>query len=152
MDVDYQANRNVLNEALIDNVKTFMYISVFNADKLRHLEIVKAKEIFAQELKEAGIEYIIIRPNGFFSDMAEFFNMANRGRIYLFGKGEFRCNPIHGADLAEVCVKWLGTNGGEFNIGVLRYLRRMKCISSLWSIREEAKCYLHPEYAQEPDS
>jgi len=43
--------------------------------------------------------------------------MANRGRIYLFGNGEYRCNPIHGADLAKACVKWLDTNGGEFNIG-----------------------------------
>ncbi len=117
MDVDYQANRNVLAEALKDNVKTFMYISVFNSDKLRHLEIVKAKERFAQELKEAGIKHIIIRPNGFFSDMTEFLKMANRGRIYLFGNGKYQCNPIHGADLAEACVKWLGTNGGEFNIG-----------------------------------
>jgi uncharacterized protein YbjT (DUF2867 family) len=117
MDVDYQANRNVLNEALIDNVRKFMYISVFNSDKLLNLEIVKAKERFAQELKESGIEYIIIRPNGFFSDMTEFFKMAHRGRIYLFDKGGFRCNPIHGADLAEACVKWVGTDGGEFNIG-----------------------------------
>jgi uncharacterized protein YbjT (DUF2867 family) len=87
MNVDYQANRNVLDEALNDNVKKFMYISVFNSDKLRHLEIVKAKEKFAQELKDAGIEHIIIRPNGFFSDMTEFFKMAKRGRIYLFGNG-----------------------------------------------------------------
>ena len=107
MNVDYQANRNVLTEALKDNVKKFMYISVFNSEKLRHLEIVKTKERFAQELKEARVEYTIIRPNGFFSDMTEFFKMAKRGRIYLFGNGEYRCNPIHGADLAEACVKWL---------------------------------------------
>ena len=31
MDVDYQANRNILNEALRENVKTFMYVSVFSA-------------------------------------------------------------------------------------------------------------------------
>jgi nucleoside-diphosphate-sugar epimerase len=56
MDVDYRANRNVLNEALKDNVTKFMYISVLNANKLGHLEIVKAKERFAQELKEADSE------------------------------------------------------------------------------------------------
>ena len=117
MDVDYQANRNVLNEALIDNVTKFMYISVLNSDSLRHLEIVKAKERFAQELREADIEHIIVRPNGFFSDMAEFLTMAKRGRVYLIGKGEFRANPLHGADLAEACVKWFGSNGGEFDIG-----------------------------------
>jgi len=117
MDVDYQANRNVLNEALTDDVTKFMYISVLNSNKLRHLEIVKAKEKFAQELKEADIEHIVIRPNGFFSDMTEFLNMAKRGRVYLIGKGEFRTNPIHGADLAEACVEWLGSNRGEFDIG-----------------------------------
>ena len=137
MDVDYQANRNVLNEALIDNVQKFMYISVFNADKLCHLKIVKAKETFAQELKEAGIEYIIIRPNGFFSDMTEFFNMAHRGRIYLLGKGEFRCNPIHGVDLAEACVKWLGTNGGEFNIGGPEILTQNEIASQAFEVLEK---------------
>jgi len=137
MDVDYQANRNVLDEALIENVKTFMFISVFNSDKLRHLEIVKAKERFAQDLKKADIEHIIIRPNGFFSDMTEFFNMANRGRIYLFGIGEFRCNPIHGADLAEACVKWLDTNGGEFNIGGSEILTQNEIASQAFDVLEK---------------
>jgi uncharacterized protein YbjT (DUF2867 family) len=117
MDVDYQANRNVLDEALIADVTKFMYISVLNSDKLRHLEIVKAKERFAQELQEADIEHIVIRPNGFFSGMTEILNMAKRGRVYLIGKGEFRANPIHGADLAEACVGWLGSNRGECDIG-----------------------------------
>jgi uncharacterized protein YbjT (DUF2867 family) len=134
MNVDYQANRNVLAEALKDNVKTFMYISVFNSDKLRHLEIVKAKEKFSQELKKAGIEHIIVRPNGFFSDMTEFFNMANRGRIYLFGNGEYRCNPIHGADLAEACVKWLDTHGGEFNIGGPEILTQNEIASQAFEV------------------
>jgi uncharacterized protein YbjT (DUF2867 family) len=137
MDVDYQANRNVLDEALIENVKTFMFISVFNSDKLRHLEIVKAKERFAQDLKKADIEHIIIRPNGFFSDMTEFFNMANRGRIYLFGNGEFQCNPIHGADLAEACVKWLDTNGGEFNIGGPEILTQNEIASQAFEVLEK---------------
>ena len=137
MDVDYQANRNVLDEALIENVKTFMFISVFNSNKLRHLEIVKAKERFAQDLKKADIEHIIIRPNGFFSDMTEFFNMANRGRIYLFGNGEFRCNPIHGEDLAEACVKWLDTNGGKFNIGGPEILTQNEIASQAFDVLEK---------------
>ena len=117
MDVDYQANRNILNEALLEQVETFMYVSVFNANKLLDLEIVKAKEKFAQELKEADIEHVIVRPNGFFSDITEFFNMAKRGRVYLFGNGEYRANPIHGADLAEACVNRLSTSAAELDIG-----------------------------------
>ena len=50
------------------------------------------------------VDYCIVRPNGFFSDMSEFFNMAKKGRVYLFGNGELRTNPIHGEDLAIVCV------------------------------------------------
>lgn len=94
-----------------------MCTSVFNANKLRHLEIVKAKERFVEELEKADLEHTIVRPNGFFSDMREFFNMAQRGRVYLFGNGEYRANPIHGADLATACVEHLRSNGGEFDIG-----------------------------------
>jgi uncharacterized protein YbjT (DUF2867 family) len=104
MEVDYQGNKNILNEALESRVSKFMYVSVLNADKLKHLEIIKAKEKFAEELKLSNIEHIIIRPNGFFSDITEVFKMAQKGRVYLFGDGEYRGNPIHGADLAEACV------------------------------------------------
>ncbi|MDY6991860.1 MAG: SDR family oxidoreductase [Pseudomonadota bacterium] len=117
-DVDYQANKNVLNAALKDKVTQFMYISVLNAHQLRHLAIVQAKEQFVDELKQSGLHPIIIRPNGFFSDMTAFLNSAQKGRIYLFGQGQYRVNPIHGADLAKACVERLGSNPpGEFDIG-----------------------------------
>jgi len=116
-DVDYQANKNVLNEALKNKVTQFMYISVLNAHQLRHLAIVQAKEQFVDELKQSGLNAIIIRPNGFFSDMTAFLHSAQKGRIYLFGQGQYRANPIHGADLAQACVEHLATNSGEFDIG-----------------------------------
>ena len=104
MDVDYQANANLLKEAMRSGVKKFMYVSVLNGEKLRHLKICEAKEKFVDELKASGLDYCIVRPNGFFSDMAEFFTMAQKGRVYFFGNGDLKANPIHGADLAEVCV------------------------------------------------
>ena len=137
MDVDYHGNKNIFNEARAENVSRFMYISVFNANKLRHLEIVKAKERFANELKEADIEHIIIRPNGFFSDMTEFFNMAKKGRVYLFGNGEYRANPIHGADLAKACVERLGSNGGEFDIGGPEILTQNEIASQAFDVLEK---------------
>ncbi len=117
MDVDYQANKNVLDEALAAGVSRFMYISALNADKLRHVKILEAKERFADELKAASIDHFIIRPNGFFSDMGSFLDMARNGRIYLFGDGENRANPIHGADLAQACVEYLNRPSGEYDIG-----------------------------------
>ena len=134
MDVDYQGNKNLLHEALEENVSRFMYISVFNASRLRHLEIVKAKERFADELKAADIGHIIVRPNGFFSDMHEFFNMAKRGRVYLFGKGEYRGNPIHGADLAKACVECFDSNDTECDIGGPEILSQNEIASQAFEV------------------
>ena len=58
-----------------------------------------------------------MRPNGFFSDMGDFLNMAKGGKVYLFGDGQFKLIPIHGADLAEVCVDAIKSGDLEINIG-----------------------------------
>lgn len=117
MDVDYQANSNLLAEAVKSGVKKFIYVSVLNGEKLRSLKICEAKERFVDELKKSGIEYCVIRPNGFFSDMTEFFTMAVKGRIYLFGDGSLKSNPIHGADLAAVCIDAITLHKTEVEVG-----------------------------------
>jgi uncharacterized protein YbjT (DUF2867 family) len=117
MDVDYQANANLIDEAKKSNVKRFIYISVLNGDKLRHLKIGEAKEKFVDELKASGLDYCVIRPNGFFSDMGDFLTMAKSGRIYLFGDGKLKLNPIHGKDLAKVIVDAIYQDVKEINIG-----------------------------------
>ena len=117
MDVDYQANMNLLKEAKKSGVKKFIYVSVLNGEKLRNLKICDAKEMFVEQLKRSRVDYCIVRPNGFFSDMSEFFNMAKRGRVYLFGNGELRANPIHGEDLATVCVDAIDKPDKEVEIG-----------------------------------
>ena len=117
MDVDYQANINLLEQAKISKVKKFIYVSVLNGENLRHLKICDAKEMFVEQLKKSGLDYCIIRPNGFFSDMTEFHNMAKKGRVYLFGNGELRSNPIHGEDLAKVCVDAIEKPDNEIKVG-----------------------------------
>jgi len=117
MDVDYRTNMNLLEVAKKSGVKKFIYISVLNGEKLRHLKICNAKEMFVEQLKKSGLDYCIVRPNGFFSDMSEFFNMAKKGRVYLFGNGELRANPIHGEDLAAVCVDAIDKPDKEVEIG-----------------------------------
>lgn len=117
MDVDYKANMNLLEEAQKSGVKKFIYISVLNGEKLRQLKICEAKEKFVEALKHSGLEYCIIRPNGFFSDMTEFYDMAKKGRIYLFGDGNLKANPIHGEDLANVVVDSIEKNVDEIKVG-----------------------------------
>jgi uncharacterized protein YbjT (DUF2867 family) len=117
MDVDYQANMNLLNEALRAGVRKFIYVSAVNGQQFRHLKIMEAKEKFVDALQASGLEYTVLRPNGFFSDMQDFLDMARGGRVYLFGNGDYKLNPIHGEDLAEVCLQAIEADQPEISVG-----------------------------------
>jgi len=117
MDVDYKANANLIEEARASGVQKFIYVSVLNGPALRHLKICEAKELLVDYLQSSGLEYCIVRPNGFFSDMGDFLSMAKGGTVYLFGDGEGKLNPIHGQDLAEVCVNAINSDEKEINVG-----------------------------------
>ena len=43
--------------------------------------------------------------------------MAKKGSVYLFGNGKNEINPIHGSDLAEICVDAITDKDKEINIG-----------------------------------
>ncbi len=116
-DVDYQGNKNLLETAQRAGVGKFIYVSVFRGPGLLHLDIVKAHEDFASALRHSGLSHTVIRPTGFFSDLGEYMKMAKRGRVYLFGDGNNRINPIHGADLAEVCVDAVEGDSKEIDVG-----------------------------------
>ena len=115
--VDFQANKNLLDEALREGVRKFIYVSVFKGEAMRHIAIGAAKERFVDTLKASGLDFCIIRPSGFYSDMAVFLKMAKKDKIRLFGKGQYAMNPIHGEDLAEVCVAQLEGYEREVNVG-----------------------------------
>ncbi|WP_286302150.1 hypothetical protein [Vibrio apostichopi] len=59
----------------------------------------------------------VIRPNGFFADIEEFYNMAQSGRVHLFGSGDVRLNAIHGIDLAEFILASLPSTEKELDVG-----------------------------------
>ena len=122
-EVDYRGNANLLDEARRAGVERFVYVSVCGGPKLRHLAIVDAHERFVDTLKASGIGYAVIRPTGFFSDMGAYFDMAARGRVYLFGRGDSRINPIHGADLAVSCADALEGDACEIAVGGPQTLR-----------------------------
>ena len=115
--VDYQANINLLQEAeRSDTVRQFGYIHVIHGDVISDSSAaVAAKQAFVDRLQASTtIRSTVVCPSGFFSDMNDFLEMAKTGRAYLFGKGNYRLNPIHGADLAEATVKAM--EDGTMNI------------------------------------
>lgn len=49
--------------------------------------------------------------------MGVLLDMARRGVSLLVGTGANRFNPIHGVDLAEVCVDAMGSDAAEIGAG-----------------------------------
>ncbi|HWR00251.1 MAG TPA: NAD(P)H-binding protein, partial [Chlorobaculum sp.] len=115
--VDHLGNLALLEDALANGVKRFIYISVFNSEMMMDSDMVRVHELFVRELRASGITYSVIRPTAYFNDMGMFFNFARKGHVYLFGDGTNRFNPIHGADLAKVCVD-AAQDEGNNEIGV----------------------------------
>jgi len=116
-DVDYGANRNLLAEAGRAGVGKFVYTSVVRAPALEKLQLVRAKRAFEQDLRSSGMAYTILLPNGYFSDFDEYLAMARKGRVYLFGDGSFRINPIDGKDVAAAAAGALDGDAGEIELG-----------------------------------
>lgn len=149
MDVDFGANFNLLQCAIRHNVKGFQYVSAINADKHRDLKIFEAKELFVDKLKASGLNYSIIRPNGFFSDMGDFLKMAERGTVFLFGKGDFKLNPIHGEDLAVFCVDNLLEGKTEKTVGGLDVLTQNEIAAlALCSLKKPLHIFHLPDWVR----
>jgi uncharacterized protein YbjT (DUF2867 family) len=146
-DVDYQGNKNLLEAAQRAGVKTFLYVSVFNGPNLPHLDIVRAHEDFVDVLKASGIDYAVLRPTGYFSDMGGFLEMAKKGRVYLIGSGKNRVNPIHGADLAVRCVDAMDGHRREIDVGGPEILTWGEVAALAFQILgRPAKCTRIPEW------
>jgi uncharacterized protein YbjT (DUF2867 family) len=102
--VDYQCNQNLIDLCQASGVTQFVYVSMQGAENIMQLAITQAHEKVVAALKDSGIEYRIVRPCGYFSDMGVLLDMAKKGRAYLVGEGSNKMSPIHGRDLAHVCV------------------------------------------------
>lgn len=104
---DFKANKNILDGALKNKVRRFIYISIKGCDVKEDYSIAKAHKMFEDELRASGLDYTIIRPVGFYSGLNDLAIMAKRKMIPIIGDGQARTNSIHHVDLAEVVVKYL---------------------------------------------
>jgi uncharacterized protein YbjT (DUF2867 family) len=103
--VDHLGNRNVLREVERAAVSRFVYFSVLHGRQLRRsVALAAAKEQFVHDLMASPVPSTVVRPTGFFSDMADILTMTRKGAITLFGDGTKRRNPISGRDLGRKSV------------------------------------------------
>lgn len=116
-EVDFQANLNLLREAEAAGVKRFAYVHVLNADAMAGVPLVDAKAALVEALHASDMPATVIAPTAYFSDMGELFAMARSGRVWLFGDGSQRLNPIDGADLAMAIADATDAGLGWAEIG-----------------------------------
>lgn len=117
--VDYQCNRNLIDAAVAAGVPKFVYVSMWGADDpgLADLAITIAHEKVVRDLEASPLDYAVIRPGGYFSDMGVLMDMAKKGRSYIVGPGTNRFNPVHGLDVAEVAVAAVDSSEKVHGIG-----------------------------------
>lgn len=116
-EVDFQANKNLLAEALAAQVKKLIYVSVFQAEQMKGIVYGEAHAAFEEELKRSDLAYSLIRPTGIFYIFEEFMKLARKGIIPLIGNGQVRTNPIDEAEVAEWCVKAIQSEETIFDLG-----------------------------------
>jgi uncharacterized protein YbjT (DUF2867 family) len=110
-EVDYQANINLLEEAVAAGVKHFIFVSVLNGPLMGRMSpIAEAREMVARAVLDSPLGCTIYRPTSFFNDMAELVEATRtRGALWLFGDGGGRVNPLSSIDLGEDVVRVLAS-------------------------------------------
>ncbi|MBQ3823835.1 MAG: SDR family oxidoreductase [Clostridia bacterium] len=118
-DIDYGANKNLLEEAKRAGVKNFAFVSVLKADKGRKVPMLDAKAMFEDELKKSGLTWVIFRPTGYFYDTAHIFAPKVRdGKVSLLKTKEpVRCNVIDTRDFADFIVNHMTDDNKSYNVG-----------------------------------
>jgi uncharacterized protein YbjT (DUF2867 family) len=126
-EVDYGGNLRLVEAAEAAGAERFLYVSVFDAARLRGLEYVDAHERVVERLRSSALDATVVRANGFFSAYRELLELAAAGRrIPLFAGGSARSNPIHEADLAVACLDALDGPEVEVEVGGPEILTRRR--------------------------
>jgi NADH dehydrogenase len=92
-------------------VKRIVHISITNPDEASPLEYFSGKAQLETALIESGIPYAILRPAVLFGEEDILINniawaLRHLPLFGVFGDGQYKIQPIHVEDLADLAVKW----------------------------------------------
>lgn len=116
-EVDFGANRNLLDETLRQGVDHFAYVASLGGESMRHMPMTAAKERFVDLLRAAPIRHTVLRPNALFHDFEALLGQAMAGRIALVGEGRNRLNPVSERDGAQRIVTALSATDDNVDFG-----------------------------------
>jgi len=122
--IDYECNKNILNEAERAGTGRFVYSSILGSDADHNLRLAQVHYKVHQLLKQSTLGYTVVKPTGFFSGLHDLVIMGKKGVIPVIGSGKFLTNPIHHADLAQKVLELLWDGPEEVEVGGPEILSR----------------------------
>ncbi|QIZ71210.1 SDR family oxidoreductase [Oxynema aestuarii] len=104
--LDYRANIELIDCAKACGVKHFVFISVLGCDRgYEDSPVFKAKREVEKYLQNSGLNYTILRPSGFASNLLPLAERVKETGIYLsVGDMKNRTSPVSTDDLAKIAV------------------------------------------------
>ena len=104
--VDYRANIELIDCAVKAGVKHFVFISVLGADRgYEDSPTFKAKKEVEKYLKASGLNYTILQPSGFASNLLPLAERFRDIGVYLLiGDSKNRTSIVSTDDLAKIAV------------------------------------------------
>ncbi|PSB11944.1 oxidoreductase [filamentous cyanobacterium CCP1] len=105
--IDYRANIDLIDAAKAAGVKHFVFISVLGVDRgYEDAPVFKAKRAVERYLQASGLNYTILRPSGFASNLLPLAERFQQTGIYLLiGDAKTRTSIVSTDDLARIAVE-----------------------------------------------
>jgi uncharacterized protein YbjT (DUF2867 family) len=111
--IDHRANIDLIDAAKAAGVQHFVFISVLGADRgFEDAPVFKAKWAVERYLQQSGLNYTILRPSGFSSNLLPLAEQFRQTGIYLLvGDPQTRTSIVSTDDLARMAVESVTATG-----------------------------------------
>ncbi|MBE9035409.1 SDR family oxidoreductase [aff. Roholtiella sp. LEGE 12411] len=118
LSLDYRANIELIDQAKVNEVEHFVFISVLGAERgYEDAPTFKAKRAVEQYLEASGLNYTILRPAGLASNLLPLAEQFRETELYLLiGDRKNRTSIVSTDDLARIVVDSVTTEGARNQI------------------------------------
>jgi uncharacterized protein YbjT (DUF2867 family) len=118
--IDWDGKVNLIQAAKAKGVQRYIFVSILNAEHFRHVPLMDIKHCTELFLKEAGLDYTVLRCAGFFQGLIAQYAIPILERQSVWAMGEME--PVaymDTQDIAKFAVKALSvpeTVGGTYPV------------------------------------
>lgn len=142
-----EANYDLVHEASLARVQKLIIILPLFPKTKPYKKVVQEQEHICKAVTESGLDYLILKVNYLFSDFDPLLRDAEKGKLKIFGWGQYQVNPIHEKDLAQLILDQLDTGSKIMEIGGPEILTQMEIATmALKAQGKYPKIKHHPQW------